>query len=170
MKARKGFIYTAFALLIALFLSLAAAYLLQLGSWTLKEEARMTQETERSLYPLAWSTTNYVLQSLKEVYVTGDATLPAARVFLDGNLSVGNPEPVKFTVPLPLPLGSVTDPNVYFKVTLTGGASKINVESIADVEDNYDVNVAGGLRSVTVRGALKRDASHTDGWAIIWRW
>ena len=155
MKARKGFIYTAFALLIALFLALASAYLLQLGAWTLKEEARMTLETDYSLYPLAWSTTNYVLQSLKGVY-EGD-TAPhfndAKTVFLNGVTSAVSSD-LTFTVQI----GSAGNPLfVSCDVKLTGNSSKINVESKA---------YAVGYGAVTVKGSLKNEST---GWAILWR-
>jgi hypothetical protein len=163
MQARKGFILTLFAVSIALLLLVTSVYLIQIGIVVVKEEARMTEEEQGSLYPIAWSTTNLVLQSLKGAF---DGSDPAAgdvmKVFLGSDVLSGqiNPAEAPFTVDV----GPVGKPFVVScSVKVSGDiGSVINVATTANA-DRYG--------KYTVRGALSKDKdlSGADDWKIIWR-
>lgn len=64
MRAKRGFLSTIIAVTVSLFLLLTSAYVMSLSVNTVREEAWTTSNLQRSLYPIAWSTVNFVAQSL----------------------------------------------------------------------------------------------------------
>ena len=162
MKARKGFVGTLFAVTIALVLTIISGYVLGIAMQTIRQEAWVTLDTQRSLYPVAWSVTNYVLQSLRPVFDAYEAN-PAfpfnddvSMVFFNGNpANLSDPITIEFDIP-----------GVAFcVVTLFGDKSTgIRVSSTASNERD------GISKSRTVKGLLYPYV--TGGareWRIIWR-
>ena len=150
MKARKGFIATTFAVLFALLLGMVAMYAIKLGVMTTREEARMTEDTERSVYPIAWSITNALLHHLKDNI---------------GDISNINADNLLFTVSADL--GIKHDVTVSCDI---GGskAGGIRVTTGASLRTPDEV-IAKGLLShdVIIRGFLSPDIS--GNYTIIWR-
>ena len=164
MKARKGFIATSFAVLFALLLGMVAMYAVGLGVQTTKEEARMTEEMEHSLYPIAWSTANFVLESLRDAYnnPTAPGSQAVADTFLRGSLS--NTPVSTDVVTLAVPVG---DAGSLFWVScdvrvdgVVGTTTALRVKSRA---------YAAKYSSIEVKGFLSPDVSGLGGYTIIWR-
>ena len=147
MKARKGFIATVLAVVIALFLLVTSIYAIRVGMMTVREETNMTLEAQRSLYPIAWSITNAVLQHLRDK---------------NGGI-VGNGETYKFTIKA----GSETNPfNVTVSCDVYGDSSVIRVTTGVSARTLADVSARGLVSGdVIARGSV----SAADGWAIVWR-
>ena len=165
MKARKGFIATLLAVMVAMILLLTSAYLISMGVGTVREEARITEETQRSLYPVAWSTTNFVLLSLKDAYMspTLPRSLQTAAVFLDGNINTSpiSTDIVSFTVKVG-PDSNLLD--VFVSCDVTGSAAgRIKVESTARTYR------PGWNERITSVGILSKDVTDPSGWKIVWR-
>jgi len=151
MKARRGFIATSFTIIIALFLLLASAFVFEAGLSSVSEEAWFTSNMERSLYPIAWSTTNFVLQSL---YDEADSGVygSAWDLFVSGDAS----SQVSFHIP---DIRGV----VSCEITLI----KIPAVDVPDVI--YVYTTASSLevnQKKTVKGVLGKDAS--GSWEIKW--
>jgi hypothetical protein len=158
MKARKGFIATSFAVLFALLLGMTAMYAIGLGVQTSKEEARMIEEMQYSLYPIAWSTTNFVLESLRDAY-NDQSDLDSqkiAKIFLSGDFTT-SPFSIDVTFTVPVGAGSVSC-NV--KVEGRSGAPRVKTRAFTD---RYS--------SVEVQGFLSPDhlGVYPDTWSIVWR-
>ena len=153
MKARKGFIATTFAVLFAVALGIVAMYAVSLGLQTTKEETRMTEDMERSVYPIAWSVTNAMLHHLKDKLEND----PGITISADNHI---------FTVPAS-PGGIKNDVTVSCDV---GGSRSIGVRVTtgASLRPQVDVESSGLLsRDVIVRGFLYPDSS--GNYTIIWR-
>jgi hypothetical protein len=155
MKARKGFVATMLAVAVSLFLVLVSAYVFSLAIQTVREEAWSTSNMTRSLYPIAWSTTYFVLNSLSNDYphFTGDAS----RVFLNRNSS---------SQPFPSSADKVIS-SFYI-----AGVASCDIDVYGNDRYGFQVvstvssDVGGVLREKTVRGVLAPD----DGaWRILWR-
>jgi len=155
MKTRKGFVGTVFAVVVALFLLLTSAYVFNLGFQNINEETWITSNMERSLYPIAWSTTNFVLHSLRDE--APDFTGNASKVFLSSDAS-GNPVfGAKNTIPW-FDVGGVAS----CEVTVLGGkVSGFYVYCTASSD------IDGIHRRKTVRGLLSPDVS--PDWKVVWR-
>ena len=166
MKARKGFVGTFLAVTIALFLFITSAYAIAIGVQTTRQEARITSDMERSLYPLAWSTTNLVLQSLKPAFEADDYTGDASMFFFGGDLENLSSDLLPITFGIPRVASC--------DVTLFGDRETgIRVSSTAyNLRGVSGERVASGgvYRSVTVKGRLYLDDSVSPGeWKIEWR-
>ena len=156
MKARKGFIATSFAVFFAMLLGLIAVYAISIGVGTVNEEARMTLQAERSLYPMAWSAANAVLQHLKEDHLAIPTSPPISDDF-------------DFTV-------ATDKAGVYVKGVVwgnrTSGVRVITGATRADSTDRVN-NVRSNdiilSSDVVVRGFLSPDATIIPPWTIVWR-
>ena len=167
MKARKGFVATVFAVLIALLLGVVGMYAISLGDRTSREEARMSLQTQRSYYPIAWSTTKFVLESLKEAYEvnqaggTPDADVVA--IFLSGDINFSPVSPDIIRVPpFTFKVGTGNSAfDVMCNVQVEGRSKALRVKtSVYDATSTY--------ASFDVKGFLSPDHTGTD-WTIIWR-
>jgi len=153
MKARRGFIATSFTIVIALFLLLASAYVFEAGLNSVREEAWFTSNMERSLYPMAWSTTNFVLQSL---YNEADSGVygSAWDLFVSGDAS----SQVSFYMPN---VGGVASCEItLLKIPAWNVPEAIYVYTTASSLKD------GILKKKTVKGVLGKDAS--GSWDIRW--
>ena len=149
MKAREGFVATSFAVLFAVVLGMVAMYAFGLAVLTSKEETRMTLEMERSLYPIAWSTTNAVLEHL---------------MANAGSIASSISDDVSFDIHE----GAV---GVHVRSIVSGDKTKgVRVTTGATRLDNA-ARIANGILSsdVIARGFLSPDAVSPPTWTIVWR-
>ena len=159
MRARKGFISTAFAVIIALMLGMTAMYAVKLGAMVVREETRMTEEMQRSLYPIAWSTTNFVLESMMEAYANPSAALSqqVRKVFLSGDSPVSPISTDIITFAVPIPSGNDTF-WISCDVKVEGRIESPRVKTRA---------YANRYGSIEVKGFLSPDIS--GNYTIVWR-
>jgi len=162
MKARKGFIGTLFAVTIALVLMIISGHVISIAMQSTRQEAWVTSDTQRSLYPAAWSVTNFVLQSLKPVFDAYEANSAypfnddVSIVFFNGNpANLSDPISITFDIP---GIASCT-------VTLFGD-TRTGIRVSSTVSNERD----GISKSRTVKGLLY---PHVTGgarvWEIVWR-
>jgi len=162
LKIRKGFIATPIAMIVALFLAMTSAYVFHTGMQTLREEAWMTSNKERSLFPMAWSTANFVLQSLYADTPGFDG--PASIFFFTR-------DPYNLSAPI---LITDTDPNRFFIPDISDARGVISSEITISGSEATGFRVTstafskkdGILKSQDVTGML---SPHASGWRVVWR-
>ena len=160
MKIRKGFIGTVLVAIISLFLLITSAYVLDLSAQTVREQGWTTDNTNRSLYPLAWSAANFVLQSLYEEAPDFEGT--ASNIFLSTDVGK-NPrtEPITFIIPQENP-----SKDIYCEIKLWGNRFNDGIHVDAEASNSWDMVP----QTVIARGALIiSDDTDTKEWKVIWR-
>jgi len=139
VKARKGFVATTIAVVVALFLIMTSIYAISLGVGTLREERWMTEQAQRSLYPIAWSATNVVLQHLRNNI--GIVNISGGSHSFDVKVGSEN-----------------TSFDLVVSCDVSGSSSSV-------IRVTTGVS-AGTLGEVIVRGFLSKDV---PDWKIVWR-
>ena len=153
MRKRKGFIGAILAVTVSLFLFLTSAYLLDLMTSTLEQEAWLNSRLERSIYPIAWSATYFVLESLKAEAIDGfdrDQNT-ASSVFLD-----------QYKIPYPEISFDIPNIDITCLITMTGDQYYGFRASVAATYQNDGIS-----ETVTVKGLLKKDPT-TDAWETVY--
>lgn len=158
---KRGFIAMTTALVISVFLFLISAAIMGYANQALRTEAWMSERAQRSLYPLAWSTAHFVLDTISGDLGTDKKLKPTTdNVFASGD--------------------SIYSGNILFDVLVDGISVDVDITINGDPTDNRaDVAVspivvrvratgAGGLESEVI-GQIVSDDAKPRSIDIIWR-
>lgn len=153
MRKKKGFFGTILAVTVSIFLLLTSGYLLELMTSTIDEETWLTSHMGRSLYPIAWSTASFVLESLKaEAPGNFDRDQDtASSVFLD-----------QFKMPIPEISFDIPNISITCVITLTGDMTFGFRASVATTYQRDGVS-----QTATIKGLLAKNPV-TGVWEAVY--